>query len=75
MSMSEMDKSTYRKHRALLRANGEYAFQWFKCPLVKEDFKFLISQRLDILSMRQKWNLSYKQLMNIEPDSMPTRKA
>jgi len=49
MSLSEMSKATYKKHRASIRANGLYhGLKWIKCPLEREDMKAIHAERMSI---------------------------
>ena len=47
MSLSEMSRATYRKHRKLLRSNGNFAFKWIECPLEREDMRQLYADSLE----------------------------
>lgn len=47
MSLSEMNKATYRKHRRLIRDNGIYAFKWIECPLERADMQEIYAYSMD----------------------------
>ena len=53
MSLSEMSRETYLKHRASIRTNGaRYTLAHIDCPLEREDMRFLESQGEDMLQLR-----------------------
>ena len=63
MSLSEMNKATYKSHAHSLRVNGHYhGFKWIQCPLEREDMRFLDNQAYDHLLQRH----AYRVLGDVE---------
>lgn len=46
MSLSNMSRTTYEKHRRMLRDNGDFAYKWIDCPLERQDMKDIKNERL-----------------------------
>jgi hypothetical protein len=63
MSLSEMNKQTYKAHAQSIRANGErHGLKWIACPLEREDMAFLCNQSYDHLLQR----LAFRKLGKVE---------
>lgn len=55
MSLSEMNKATYKAHSTSIRANGANGIKWIACPLEREDMLTLTKQEGDWLAIRAEW--------------------
>ena len=63
MSLSEMNKATYKAHASSVRANGVYhGMKWIECPLEREDMIYLDNQTYDHLLQR----VAYRKLGRVE---------
>ena len=64
MSLSEMNKATYKAHESSIRANGAYhGMKWIECPLEREDMIYLDNQAYDHLLQR----VAYRKLGELTP--------